>query len=304
MKSRAWWIIAAVLLLIPIGIFIWWQSSSSAPVKKEAAQRLTPKVSLASMNISDIDDERIKLNSTIQLSNPLPVDLHIKELRYELFIDSIRVMQDAYGKPITIHSSDSTTIQMPMELLTKPMARVLRHFEATKADSADYTMKATFDVDVPVAGKRNFSMDVSKRLPAVRLPKVKVRDVDLNALQLKKKGVDMVVTVTNPNTFPIKLKDGRFSFAMEDDLKMQGTLEKVINIPAGGSEDVTMHANVTDGSMLKAGWKMLTDKKDTRFTYNFRCKLLTESGLLRNSTMATSVQGTLAELANAVKKAK
>jgi LEA14-like dessication related protein len=213
-------------------------------------------------------------------------------------------MKDAYGKAITIRSSDSTEIKMPMELLAEPMARVLRRFEANKSDSANYTMKATFDVDVPVAGQRNFSMEVSKRLPAVRLLKVTVRDVDLNALQLKKKGVDMVVSVMNPNTFPIKLKDGRFSFAMEDDLKMQGTLEQVVAIPARGSEDVTMHANVTDGSMLKAGWKMLAQKDDTRFTYNFRCKLLTENALLKNSTMATSMQGTLAELVNAVKKVK
>jgi LEA14-like dessication related protein len=147
-------------------------------------------------------------------------------------------------------------------------------------------------------------MDVTKRLPAVRLLKVKVQDVDLNALQLKKKGVDMTVQVTNPNAFPIKMKDGRFSFTMEDDLKLQGTLEKIINIPAHSTEAVSMHANVMDGNMLKAGWKMLTDKKDTRFTYNFRCKLMAEGGLLNNSTMATSMQGTLAELVNLAKKVK
>ena len=303
-KHRRWWIILAVLVLAGAGGYWWWQSSSSAPAKQKAVQRLAPKISVASVSITDIDDEKIKLNSKVQLNNPLPVDLHINRLNYELFIDSMRVMQDAYGKPITVRSSDSAVIEMPMELLAKPMARVLKYFEDQKMDSADYTVKASFDVDVPIAGDRNFNMEVSKRLPAVRLPKVQVQDVDLNALQLKKKGVDLVVQVSNPNAFPIKLKESTFDFTVEDDLKMQGTLDRLINIPAHGSEAVTMHANVTDGSMLKAGWKMLTDKKDTRFTYNFRCKLLTESGFLNNSTMATSMQGTLAELVNAVKKVK
>jgi LEA14-like dessication related protein len=302
--KRAGWIVLAVLLLLTVGAFVWWKSPSSEPAKKAAVQRLTPKVSVASVNITDIDDNQIKLNSKVQLSNPLPADLNISRLNYELFIDSIRVMQDAYSKPITVRSEDSAVIEMPMVLEAKPMARVLRYFEESKQDSADYTVKASFDVDVPVAGQRNFTMDVTKRLPAVRLPKVKVQDIDLNALQLKKEGVDMVVSVTNPNVFPMKLKDGTFSFTMEDDLKLEGALENMINIPARGSQSITMHARVTDGSMLKAGWKMLMHKKDTRFTYNFRSTLVSENPMLQNSTMATSVQGTLAELADAVKKIK
>src|SRR5215217_14897 len=131
MKSRVGWIILAALVFIPAAVFIWWKSSST-PVKKAAVQRLSPKINIASVNIEDIDDDRIKLNSKVQLSNPLPVDLHINSLHYELFIDSMRVMQDAYGKPITVRSSDSATIQMPMQLLAKPMARVLKYFDETK----------------------------------------------------------------------------------------------------------------------------------------------------------------------------
>jgi LEA14-like dessication related protein len=193
---------------------------------------------------------------------------------------------------------------MPMELLAKPMARVLQYFDKHKIDSADYTMKATVVMDVPVSGNRSFDMDFTKRLPAVRLPKVKVQDVDLHALRLKKKGADIVVRVNNPNVFPLKLKDSKFSFAVEDDLKMNGSLEKIINIPPKGSQDVSMHAQVMDGSMLKAGWKWLTDKEDTRFTYNFKCKVMSEGAMLHNSTMATTMQGTLGELARAAKEIK
>lgn len=304
MRHRGGLIFLGLLLLAGGAFFIWWKSGASVPQKREAAQQLMPKMSMASVNISDIDDERIKLTSKVKLSNPLPVDLHTKNLNYELYIDSVLVMKEAYNKPIFIKSSDSTIIQLPMELMAKPMAKVLKYFEDKKIDSADYTMKASFTVDVPVAGNRNFDMDITKRLPAVRLPKVKVKDVDLNALRLKKKGVDVVAQVTNPNLFPLKLKDGAFTFAVEDDMEMNGTLEKVINIPARGTQDVSMHAKVTEGKMLKVGWKLLTDKDDTKFTYNFRCKLASDNGLLQNSAMATSMQGTLGELVNVVKKVK
>jgi len=233
------------------------------------------------------------------------VAIHAKNLQYALYIDSILVLKDTYKKPLSINASDSSVIHLPMELLAKPMAQVLKYFDKHKIDSADYTMKASFQLDVPVAGNRNFDMDVSKRLPALRLPKIHVKDVDLHALRLKKKGVDMVVQVINPNLFPLKMKDGKFSLAVEDDMKMNGTLEKVIDIPARGTQDVSMHADVTESSnMLKTGWKFLARKEETQFTYNFRCKLITENGMLSNSTMATKMQGTLAELANAAKELK
>jgi LEA14-like dessication related protein len=304
MQSRKWLIIIAIFLIAGLGVWWWWRSSSAAPAKKELAKRLTPAISVASVNISDIDAERIKLKSKVTLSNPLPVDINTNKLSYEIFIDSVRVIQDVYNKPISIRSSDSAVIELPMELLAKPMARVLKYFDDEKVDSADYTMKARFTVDVPIGGERDFTMNLTKRLPALRVPKIKVKDVDLNALRLKKEGVDMVVQVTNPNAFPIKMKDGAFSFTVEDDMKMEGVLEKMVDIPAHGNEDVSIHAAVKDGSVLKTGWKMLTDKKDTRFTYTFRYKLMSENGMLNNSNMVTNMQGTLDELLSAVKQMK
>ncbi|MCE7042870.1 hypothetical protein [Dyadobacter sp. CY312] len=61
-----------------------------------------------------------------------------------------------------------------------------------------------------------------------------------------------------------------------------------------------MHARVTDGNMLKTGWKMLTDKKDTKFTG----ALDSENKMLSKSKMSTIITGTLDEIVNAVKKVK
>ena len=100
------------------------------------------------------------------------------------------------------------------------------------------------------------------------------------------------------------MKDGAFTFKIEDDMEMNGVMEKIVNIPAGGSQDVSMNAKMKEGKILKTGWKLLTDKKDTRFAYSFRCKLISENGMLKNSAMATNMEGTLDELLNAAKEIK
>lgn len=301
MRFNKWIIILALFVIAGIGAWIWWKSPSSGTIKKEAAEHLTPTVNVASLNITDIDDQRVKLESKLIINNPLPVDINTKKLQYEIFIDSIKVIEDSYAKPIRIRSSDSSTIELPLELLAKPMERILKYFNENKIDSADYSIKASFEVDVPIAGERKFTMNMTKRLPAFRIPKIKVKDLDLHALSLKSKGVDMVVKVTNLNKFPLKMSDGKFSFTMEDAMQMKGVLEKTINIPAGGSQDVSMHAEITDGNMLKSGWKLMTDKKDTHFKYHFSCNIKSDNKMLSNSKMVMNMTGTMDELLNVAK---
>lgn len=292
-----------LLVLAGVGIW-WWKSPSSDQAKEKAADKLMPSIGVASASISDIDAERIRLVSKITISNPLPVDINTKRLNYIIYIDSVKVIEDSYEKPISIRSSDSSTITLPMDVLAKPMTRILKYFDEQKIDSADYSMKASFEVDVPIAGERKFNMSINKKLPALRIPKIKVKHVDLNALALKSKGMDMEIEVENPNLFPLKLSNGQFEFNVEDAMQMNGVLEKVITIPAKGSQNVSVHARMTDGNMLKTGWKLLTDKKDTQFKSKFSGELDSENKMLANSKMAMRITGTLDEIVNTVKEVK
>ena len=304
MRSGKWLIVLLVVaVLIGAGIW-WWKSPGSDAAKQKAADKVMPTVGVASLNITDIDADRIKMNSKVTINNPLPVDINTEKLNYVVYIDSVKVIEDTYEKPISIKSSDSTTIEMPMTLLMEPMTRVLKYFDKEKIDSANYAMTASFEVDVPIAGEKKFKMDISKKLPALRVPKVRITKLDLNALSLKTKGLDVDVEVTNPNRFPLKIDNAAFSFGIEDALEMKGVLEKVISIPAKGSHNVSMHAKVTDGNMLKSGWKLLTDKKDTQFISKFSGTVESENKMLHNSKMAMKMTGTLDELVDAAKKIK
>lgn len=303
MRFNKWFIVLLVLLVAAGAGLWWWKSPSADKAKEKAADKLMPTIGVASAKITDIDADQIKLISKVTIHNPLPVDIETRRLNYVIYIDSVKVIEDAYEKPISIRSSDSSTLTLPMKVLARPLVQILKYFDAHQTDSADYSMKASFEVDVPIAGDRKFNMDISRRLPALRVPKIKVKHVDLNALKLKSKGMDIEVEVFNPNLFPLKLSNGKFKFKVEDALEMDGVLEKLIRIPEKGSQNVSIHAQVTDGNMLKTGWKMLTDKKDTQFTAKFTGNIDSENKMLSDSKMATTITGTLDEIVNTVKKA-
>ncbi|WP_221392778.1 LEA type 2 family protein [Dyadobacter sp. NIV53] len=300
MGTNKWLILIIILLISGLG-FWWWKSPSSIHAKEETAEKLMPGIGFASLQITDVDDKRIKLQSKVVINNPLPIKINTKRLDYTIYIDSVKVIEDAYEKPVSIHSSDSSTIELPMELLAKPMARILKYFDDNKIDSAIYSMKTTFEVDVPIANERIVTLNVSKKLPAMRIPEFKIKDADLNALSLKSKGMYLQVEVINPNLFPLKISNGAFLFNIQDAMEMKGALQNVVNVPAKGSRNVTMHAEITDGNILKTGWKLLTDKKGTHFNCKFSGKVESDNKMLNNSNMVMNVKGTLDEILNAVK---
>lgn len=303
MESKKGFLIAGILVILILGGWLWWNLPSAKGIKKETLEELTPEIQVSSLNLTDIDDQRIKATSQIILNNPFPIDIRTNRLNYYLYIDSVLILQDAYNRPITIASSNRTTIELPFVLLREPIGALLKYFDDHNIDSANYRLTAHFDVDVPVAGNRNFTMEFAKRLPALRLLKASIKDVDLNAFKLNKKGVNMDVEVANPNLFPVQLRDGTFTFTIKESIKLEGALNRNITIPSRGKETITLNAKVKNSNLLKLGEGLLSDKK-TNFIYIFRCKAISQNEIFHNSNLTTTVHGTLEELASSVKSAQ
>ncbi|CAA9888398.1 conserved hypothetical protein [Candidatus Methylobacter favarea] len=291
MKKKYWLGLLVVTGLLLLG-YVGWNLRNA----EGEGIHLLPALKVAAINNVNIESERIKMTSKIILSNSLPINIKTKRLDYSIFIDSIKVAESSYTKPILIHSSDTTVIEVPIEILKEPMARLLKHFEKHKTKTADHTFKAAIKVDFPVVGEKEFTMAFSKRLPVFRLPKMETEDVDVNALGFDESKIDLVAQVSNPNLFPLKMKDGRYSFTVDNDIIMEGRLEKIIAIPAKGSSSVSMHLDLKTTKMGKFLWKMLFDKAGTPFKINFRCKLLSDNNMLKNSNMIFNITGTLDEL--------
>lgn len=303
MQKKNWLILGVVVIVLGVGGWLLFKpysssssSSSSSAIGKKVGNLVLPKISIMSFAVSDISKEQIQLSSKMMLTNNLPATLKGSNLKYEIYVDSLQVIKDAYEKPIIIKPQDSITIDLPLTIQTQALKTMLDYFETENIDSADYTIKATFYLDVPIAGKRQFDINTTKRLPAVQPPEMKVQDIDLNGLKLKKSGVDLVMQVHNPNVFPLKLKDGEYNLTIEDDLKTTGIIKEVVYVPAESTQYVNVHMDVDKASLPKVGWKFLFRKEQTHFTYAFKGTLMASSNIIHNSTIAYSIKGTLDEL--------
>ena len=303
MKGKKCLVILCALLLVTSGALLWWRAPASS-LQKET-QKLKPQLLVASLDIKDIGENKITAIATITLRNNLPIEVTARRLTYTIYIDSVKVIEDSFNKPITIRASDTTVMRLPMEVMLAKLAAVIKKFDNQKVDSADYSINANFTTDVPVAGERTFTMNIMKRLPAVRLPKIEMEKVDIGKLGLKKTELNVTMNVENPNAFALQMKDAAYKLTIDDDKNvMQANMQHVVSIPAHSSAPLDMQIDIKTSKIPKLGWKMLLKKKDTHFTMNFKCKMMSKNGMFNNSSMVTNTKGTLADLKDIAEKTK
>jgi LEA14-like dessication related protein len=290
-------VILLTLVVLLIAVTMWWKHSGKETVKNEL-QEIAPEIHVSKMNITDIDPEEIHMMTETVIENHLPSDLNIDSLQYTVFVDSMELVESTYPKPLLIKKSDSASIKLPVTIKMKQFKSLMDEFDKDDRDSADYTINAKFKMKVPIAGKREFALHFTRRLPAIRAIEVKPKDVDIDKFGFKESDIGMQVSITNKNVFPIRIRNGRFNISVEKDFEAEGKMEPVVFIPAKGTENVSMSMAVKTAKVPKLGWKMLFRQEQTNFKMNFAGELLSSSEIINNSKMKMHASGTIDDLKN------
>lgn len=295
------WIIAVVLLLIGVvGAYIWYSGLKSRAAAEGGPydNTLKPRLEMSTLSITDIDDDRIKANVTLLIDNPLPIEFKANRLAYTVLIANTPVSTDTYQKSIAIKSGDSTSVTLPVTILARKLVQVLKTLDRKDIDSTTYAVRSQFELDVPILGERTFKANVTRRLPAIYLPQIKIEDIDLGKLGLKRTDVAAKVAVTNKNRFPLNFTDTEYTVAIDGKEIATGQQPEPILIKKQATTPVVFPVTVKPGQSLGLLPKVLFDKKDTPFRVTLRCKIIDKdsSTIFNKSKMNMVIRGTLADL--------
>ncbi|RRA99888.1 LEA type 2 family protein [Larkinella rosea] len=293
------WIIALGLLLIGFaGAYIWYQRQQKKAADEPHGTVLTPRLELASFLITDIEDDHISMTMKLLIDNPLPVGFKASKVDYELYIDTAMVMKDSYRKTVELEAGDSTMITLPAKLLYKRLEYVLKQLDQQHVDSTVYTIRSTFDLDVPVVGQRTFSVKAEKKLPTFYIPTVKITDISFGKIGFKETDLAVKADIENRNKIPFSFKDAKYVVSIDGDVVAEGSQPEPLLIKAQAVTPAVFPVTLKPGTFDNVAWKALFKKKTTNFLVVFRSKLITKEGnsALDDSQIVNRIKGTLADL--------
>jgi LEA14-like dessication related protein len=288
MPKRYWAVIFAAVLAI--AAFLWWTSI------RYNLDTLKPTIEVASISIADIHEKSINCSLEVILTNPLPVGLDVAELQYEVRVDSMLLLKSAYHGPIHIEASDSTRITLPMVTTGKRFDRIINFFEEHDRDSAIYSLRASFSADLPVVGARKFRIQQQKRMPAIRIPKLEIDDVQIDKAGFHDSRLQMTLHIRNPGLLQLKLKDAGFTFDIDHILRMKGTAEKTVDVSPKGTQSIPVVLDIRTAKVVRLTWKVLFREKTTEFEMNFHGTIVSKDPRVDNSYLQIAKRGTLDEL--------
>ncbi|RRB11836.1 LEA type 2 family protein [Larkinella knui] len=296
--KKGWLIALGLLLLGFAGAFIWYQRQQKRAADEPHGTALTPRLELASFLITDIDDDHVTMNMKLLIDNPLPVGFKAKRVDYELYIDTAMVMKDSYRKTVELEAGDSTMVTLPAKLLYKRLNYVLKQLDKQNVDSTVYSIRSTFDLDVPVLGQRTFSIKTDRKLPTLYLPTVKITDIDFGKIGLKRTELAVKVDIGNRNKIPFNFKDTHYTVSIDDDVVAEGDQPEPILIKEQSVTPVVFPVTLKPGKFDNVALKALFDKKHTKYLIEFRSKMISKDGnsALDDSQIVNRIKGTLADL--------
>lgn len=279
---------AVVLALVIMYIFLFRNEEKSVDIK--------PELSIVALSITGINDETIDADASLLIGNPLPVEVTTNRVDYRIQINGTEVMRNRYDQPITIRSDTSTTVNLPVKILSEEFVQVLSRLDEEKADSADYTISAQFHLDVPVLGSRILDFTETTRLPALRLPEVRAGNLSVDKLRWEGSSLTLDVEVNNPNDFPLQFKEVHYEVVIDDDHTMSGDIPGLTKIPANGVATVPIKLHTDHKELMKTVWKTLFEDESTPFTITYQSTVVSENDLLNDTPLIMKTKGTLAEL--------
>ncbi|WP_266367279.1 LEA type 2 family protein [Tellurirhabdus rosea] len=295
------WIVVGLLLIGLGGAYFWYQKQKNRADDEPYGTALKPRLEMSSFEFTNITSERADMTMKMLIDNPLPVAFKAKGVDYKVYIGDALVAEDAYRKTIQVESDDSTLVQMPVKVYLKKMTEVLKTLENKGVDSVDYRIQSTFDMDVPIMGERTFSVNTSKKLPVYYIPKVKIEEIDLGKLGLKRTDLAVKVDITNKNQFPFKFRDTKYTVSIDGEVIAEGTQSDDIRIAKDAVTPVVFPVTMRPNKLDNVVWKALFEKKNTPYEVILDCKLISEDNSFKNSPFKTRISGTLEDLKGAKK---
>jgi LEA14-like dessication related protein len=151
-------------------------------------------------------------------------------------------------------------------------------------------------------GTKEIPVDIRKRVYLLKLSKIKVADVDITKLGLKKDEAVVSLRITNYESIPFTVKQVRCHFRVEDDLDVKGQENKRVTFKKGGRL-MPIHIAFQPKAMPKVLFKTIFKPKKTDYQLTGSA-VVAGAASSKDATMHFNSSGTvkdLKELARATK---
>jgi LEA14-like dessication related protein len=188
-----------------------------------------PKVSLKSVDITNVSFVGIDLLCKVNVNNPNSFTIPFPELGWELLINANHFIEGTIKNDSAIKSRGTTVVEVPVSM---KYAEVFSTFKSLVGSTeVDYRIPLKLKFDLPVLGERVVCLEPKGTIPLLQFPSLTFKGINAKTTLLPPK-LDYEVSweVENKNGFVMLVNDISYNLTVNNSTWVAGSTPKGLRI--------------------------------------------------------------------------
>lgn len=259
-----------------------------------------PQVTFSVLRFNSLTTEKAEITAVVMIKNSLPLPFGADSISYSVHMNGVQVLGSNHSKSIRIKANDTSSVSLPFTIFANQYSQVKDDVSRRKSDSVDYAFTAVFYTNFFF--KKRIEIKEEIRMPLFRLPVIEVKDLVLNMIRLSENERPLQTTITNENSFDMKLKNIHYHFAVFGKRWAEGKREGEISIPSNTTIQVELSSKISTKESGPDVFDII--KKDGTPGYKMALcyMVITGNELLGDVPVFIESEGTAIQFTNTMKK--
>jgi len=252
------------------------------------------------MEITSLTAEKTEMTAKVLLKNQLPFSFTADSLQYSIFINGVEVIKNHHKQTITLESSGTSLISLPLTIQNYHLKSILEASERKDIDSVEYRLHTTFFTDIIF--RKKFDVDVKRLLPLIYIPELTSKHIQVDSLNFSRAALQLNVSIKNQNVFSIKAKNIAYKYAIEDHEWIEGEIPGVTDIKEQSDTELQIPIRVSFKEVSRTLFDLLKKGKDVKYKLELTFRIDSENHSVMNSKVILKSSGSVKSLMKAVKE--
>lgn len=210
-----------------------------------------PSVTYDKMELTGISFDQATLLFHFKVNNPNPIGTSIERVSYQLDLNGKQFAKGDLKQGVTLAASGTAPLDFPLTIRYFDFFESIRDFIAS--DQIRYVLSGSMRIgpfDVPYRTSGN--------LPVPRLPKMYLKQIQIDQISLTGAKLLIMIGLKNENTFTLQPEALRYDISLAGISFAGGKASKVKSIGGNGESIIELPVTVNFFDLGKSAYQLLT----------------------------------------------
>ena len=272
------------LLFLILGL-----SACSPGDVRQAMENQRPRISIADQRITSLDFERVSMAFGIKVDNPNPIGIQLAGLDYDLKLGGHSFLTGSEEKQMSLRANGVSRIELPLSL---GFAEINEAISTLKGkEEVPYELTTGLMIEVPLLGKLRYPVTSRGIVPVPQLPKVSLKTLRVDSMNLLGATLALDIEVDNPNAFSLGLDRLNYNLMVNGKRWASGNRNSLGTIKQKQNNVITLPLSLNFMELGSGLYTALSSGKEVNYSLSGKLDASSSNKLLGSFAMPFETDG-------------